>query len=1027
MAFSIITETYNSLAALYANAGSWVTGQIKVRSEFLVLSSVSLPITVNGDVVSLPAGYDFGDYGFVTGDTISLTFTSYSLALGGTGTQTFSRTVTYVNGNLMYISSVLSGSFSNNKTYPTSGQVSAMTISANKVPQQIDFFFNLVESGTTGDESVIDTEVNRWMADVTSLAVSGSSNMTQLGDKSGGLMKDVTISRTADTGTAGIQKNYTINFKFLQWGLVQDANEVPTWYDQAQCLAPYITVKSYSLLGNPNGVMFGHNGAVDANVGFLGENYNGGVNAYTLTSMNLTDANADIIAQIDYSGDTDFEATITTPGQLNATSTYRIGMFFSPVTDSLYKNNIYTLGQNLLLNAPDQNFLHSASPDVTVYAGYENADGVRFDLTNLQFSHAAGTLTVTGTIQPTAAAQDYFDALPDGERKLIMFVRIGDYLKTGTSSTEVNLPIYSDDCYDAPTLGVQHPYVLDKFLYDHGGVDVTDNTTPNTTTEDDMLYVQTFQLVEEEEYEGVRVAITAKNDTLDESFVLEEQFLSFANVPYVTGKHEANISLNRGFLLPPTTDRNVISLVRDSSLDVGALYGFELNYGFMNRWQYWLEQLNANTAFFDMTEDNNGLNKDWQHYQSTGWYLSIDTFYRKNGVDDFDYQSYDVRTYEDDPDVSCAVTITAPDGANPTTWLNNTIHEVSAVFSWNNTFTNEWSEITVEDHEGNRVGFISSVLDQGNVLTNPLKPISGETKLKLTNGGNTLTAEFLMDTNVISSNLIDLTYRVYSEPREELGYLIPFGKEASLAYSFDKLSPTSLYSGPCCRVRRSTDDVQMDIPFLNNALDEATLLTFIGAASAYIVTMYDQSGFSNNATQTDTTKQPRIALDGVVDVSPASGKPCAIFDGTNDYWILTNAAVSTQHVLQTWVFVKSTNDNISLGNLATTPQTTYWKKVATGNIVTELNAAQIDHGVHIGTGDKLVTLHHDGSNNSHIYIDGTLVSSEADALSTKSFAHLGVSDGVYSVAKFQELVLWNTDKSTQLTAINDNTISRYGL
>ncbi len=82
---------------------------------------------------------------------------------------------------------------------------------------------------------------------------------------------------------------------------------------------------------------------------------------------------------------------------------------------------------------------------------------------------------------------------------------------------------------------------------------------------------------------------------------------------------------------------------------------------------------------------------------------------------------------------------------------------------------------------------------------------------------------------------------------------------AEAAYSLRKLR--TAYTGNCIRVRRTGDNVEQNIGFLNNYLDTAALKTFIGSASGFITTWYDQAG-SINATQTTVTNQPNIVLNG---------------------------------------------------------------------------------------------------------------------------------------------------------------------
>lgn len=82
------------------------------------------------------------------------------------------------------------------------------------------------------------------------------------------------------------------------------------------------------------------------------------------------------------------------------------------------------------------------------------------------------------------------------------------------------------------------------------------------------------------------------------------------------------------------------------------------------------------------------------------------------------------------------------------------------------------------------------------------------------------------------------------------------------------------YTGPLIRVRRTSDNTEQDIAqTANKVLDEASLLTFVGAGDGYITKVYDQSGLVADMAQAVVANQPRIALSGVV--SKVNGRPAA--------------------------------------------------------------------------------------------------------------------------------------------------------
>jgi len=85
---------------------------------------------------------------------------------------------------------------------------------------------------------------------------------------------------------------------------------------------------------------------------------------------------------------------------------------------------------------------------------------------------------------------------------------------------------------------------------------------------------------------------------------------------------------------------------------------------------------------------------------------------------------------------------------------------------------------------------------------------------------------------------------------------------AAAAYSLRKLR--TAYNGNCIRVIRTSDLAQQDIGFVNNVLDTTTLQTFIGSSSGSIVTWYDQSGNSRNATASNRNGLNLIIISGVL-------------------------------------------------------------------------------------------------------------------------------------------------------------------
>jgi len=126
---------------------------------------------------------------------------------------------------------------------------------------------------------------------------------------------------------------------------------------------------------------------------------------------------------------------------------------------------------------------------------------------------------------------------------------------------------------------------------------------------------------------------------------------------------------------------------------------------------------------------------------------------------------------------------------------------------------------------------------------------------------------------------------ITTQPTDFTGLLDTYSGAAA-AYSLRQLS--SSYSGSAIRVRRSSDNAEQDIGFASNELDTTALTAFCGAGNGFVTTWYDQSGNSNDATQTTAASQPQIVSSG--SVITENGKPSVQFDGSNDF--VQHAAIS---------------------------------------------------------------------------------------------------------------------------------------
>ena len=145
-------------------------------------------------------------------------------------------------------------------------------------------------------------------------------------------------------------------------------------------------------------------------------------------------------------------------------------------------------------------------------------------------------------------------------------------------------------------------------------------------------------------------------------------------------------------------------------------------------------------------------------------------------------------------------------------------------------------------------------------------------KAGLAAGSHTITVEAFNGATLVNSQTRNFTIAGSAT------YLLDLYPNAVFAFDFYKLN--SAYTGACIRVRRA-DNVEQDIGFSGDALDQSELTTFANGQDCFRVTFYDQSGNGRNMTQTSASNQPKIVSAGVI--LKEGTKIVEQSDGVNDF------------------------------------------------------------------------------------------------------------------------------------------------
>jgi len=244
---------------------------------------------------------------------------------------------------------------------------------------------------------------------------------------------------------------------------------------------------------------------------------------------------------------------------------------------------------------------------------------------------------------------------------------------------------------------------------------------------------------------------------------------------------------------------------------------------------------------------------------------------------------------------------------------------------------------------------------------------------------------------------------------------------AGVAYSLRQLS--SSYSGDAIRVRRASDNAELNIGFVANELDTASLTTFCSGTNGFVTTWYDQSGNARNAVETVAVNQPKI-YDSILGVVLTNGKPAMTFDGVNDGLISSLGSVTNftafnvvqQQTLQSAYRSYYGGANIFRNVMGQEPGFKYYIQGANQFISPETRNLNQNLFYSLFNGAL-----------SELQINANLYSGSITAATTNNMYICRSFYGEFANANYQEFILYNSNQSSNRIGINTNINDYYGI
>jgi hypothetical protein len=241
----------------------------------------------------------------------------------------------------------------------------------------------------------------------------------------------------------------------------------------------------------------------------------------------------------------------------------------------------------------------------------------------------------------------------------------------------------------------------------------------------------------------------------------------------------------------------------------------------------------------------------------------------------------------------------------------------------------------------------------------------------------------------------------------------------TVAYSLRKLSASAIN---CIRVRRSNDNAEQDIGFINNKpnapINTGQLLQFVGANNGFVTTWYDQSVSAVNVSQSTAADQPQIVSSGGLILK--NTLPSIKFDkaGNGDFLQTTSNNHFQGLILDLYtvitVITYSQNGTMIWGSATSTA---YWQLASIARAFVQGGTLIVSIDVNDGI-QRLINMYIAGTNNKTITYNNSINYTKVETPTTISSANQVFILGRYGVGtpwnldgEIQEFIVYGSNQS----------------
>lgn len=784
---------------LLGNVGEWqdLTLTAEVSIDYIATSAQPVQIDYINNAFKLSNGKTWGEYGFDNGMSLVFKY-KYSQDTNGDGNfDTVQNiqggfTITNVYGSVMEVAEqVFANEFDSVPVNFGSKKISDVKFYVDQAPEGCRVIYGHITNEdykSTTLQSFIDGTTSEFVLPDASVA----SFMEAVGLQSGMSIRRIHVAPNGKKSQSDNVYLYNIKINFMISSLFDDISnfenmEVPSYLVGDGSLTDNFILEFYPEWNNPNVVITNELEKTErlGNTGWFDENFNQLPNDFNIDSIDYFDENANKVDSLDFGSETKVKCVISGVQNLNANTKCGFGFSWIPTNEEDYKEKETPFYRNLFIQSGqyDSGFsLDTNYPGVFIGAGI---DGASMNVKDVRFTNSNGLIIFEGTFVPNAEFFSKFDAKDEEDRNYIIWMSVADGSLERNFSDRVSLLVdFSQLTKNIPPVG-EYKYLDNKFIEHPFDEDATGVDKYVGIVQDDILCRIPFRIKNDGSsvFQRMTFGVEAFNIGLNQSFELERYEVDLTASPIDSENiQQFDINQTRGFKLEPGNNKNWVKINRESDMDTEDFNGYLAYFATKIRWEDWIFNENAPSVFFDATKKNNGLNNDWYDYlTNAGWEINFFTeivsseddelveFKNQFEIEFVDYdQNENIGTnhkyFRDSNDTLLNIGTDPETGKPLGVVLSDEATRIEIEFeildagTWD--LPNTYGVLTIEiDNGAGRFEQrqLSSVWGSEN--DNPLKPVDGETKLKMEVDG---TFKFLTMSALVDPNLLDegARYRV---------------------------------------------------------------------------------------------------------------------------------------------------------------------------------------------------------------------------------------------------------------------------